>query len=503
MRRRGPQPPLVLLAAVRRVRRRLARLAAERGAARGLLVGLLVAGLLLAVRDRIALPLPPLVALAAAAVGFAVAGGLGALLAALAGPATVRAAARAADRELGLADRLATALELASSGTRGVFADACIRDAARTAVTVDARRVGRRRWPREARFLPATAAAAAAAALLPPVPVERAFEAVAAVVGQSGAAGPEAAEEREPEPRRAAELPVKEALRRDVHEGPLPRSGESLRLSSAFKDTKLSRLKPDANAFLGTSDERLKLLQQPGALPDLKSQPTGGGYRLRLRRVQEALGAMGNGGISKKQFSELTDRLRKLGRERGAKGGSFDKALQDGMAAFEAGDEASAYESMERAIDALGGGESAGDSSLAPSSEGGGPWPDELASLPPSTGGEDGAQGPDGGHGQEGSPGSRGSEAGAGGRGKKRRAGQQPPDWAARNDSFVEGTASQGESEAYDSDVVGRAGRGKSRLPYMNVFNEYRKQVEETLVKEAVPLESREHVRAYFRSLEE
>ncbi|HEX7125967.1 MAG TPA: hypothetical protein VF406_09325, partial [Thermodesulfobacteriota bacterium] len=295
----------------------------------------------------------------------------------------------------------------------------------------------------------------------------------------------------------------KEALRREAHEGALPQAGESLSMGAVFKDTKLSQLRPDTNAFLGTSDERLKLLRQPGELPELRQDARGSGYHLRLKRMQEELAAVGNAGISRKQFAELTERLRQMGRERGGRGGAFDKALRDSMSAYEAGDTDQAMDSMERALDALGDGDGrAGDGSLPPGSDEGG-WPEDLSGRagPPQDSEADGPGGEQAGA-QDGTA-SHGSEAGSGGSGEKAGDAGEAPEWAANAESFVEGMVSQGESEAYDSDVTGRGAKAPSRLPYMNVFQEYRKQVEEALVKEAVPLEARERVRAYFRSLEE
>lgn len=499
----GSRPPLVLLSALRRVRARLAWLAAERGAARGLLVGLAVACVALLVRGRLPVDLSAwrlvlLLAGPAALLG-ALAGGL----ASLRGSASLIGAARTADRDLALGDRLATALELAATSDRGAFGDACIRDAAYAAARLEARRVGRRVWPRDTRLVPAVGALAAVLTITPTAPVDDAVDALVASLGSSGTGREEPAEETSPPETRRRELNVKEALRRDAQEGPLPQAGESLALGAVFKDTKLSQLRPDTNAFLGTSDERLKLLRQPGSLPDLRQQPGGSGYQLRLKRMQEAVGAMGNGGISKKQFAELTDRLREMGRERGGRSGAFDKALRDGASAYEAGDSGQAMDSMRRALDALGEGDGqAGDGSLPPGSEEHG-WSEDMAGQggQPHDNGADGQGGEQAG--AEDGAASHGSEAGSGGKGKKNGGADEAPEWAANADSFVEGMVAQGESEAYDSDVTGRGAKTPSRLPYMNVFQEYRKQVEETLVKEAIPLEARERVRAYFRSLEE
>ncbi len=497
-------PPLVLLSALRRVRLRLAWLEAERGAGRGLLIGLSVACVALPLRGALPIPGSPVLLVVLLALPAALLGVLVGAVASLRGVASLARAARAADRDLALKDRLSTALELAAVSDRGPFGDACIRDASYAAAGVEARRVGRRAWPRETRLVPALGGLAVVLALVPAAPMDGAVDALVAALGSSGTGREEPASDPALPETRRRDLPVREAVRRDPHEGALPQAGESLALGAVFKDTKLSQLRPDTNAFLGTSDERLKLLRQPGAIPDLRQQPGSGGYQLRVKRAQEALGAMGSRGISKKQFAELTDRLRQMGRERGTRGSAFDKAMRDGMSAFEAGETGEAMESMQRALDALGEGDGqAGDGSLPPSSEAGS-WPEDVSGRngQPHDAGGDGS-GNDHAGGQDGATASHGSEAGSGGKAKKRRSGAEAPEWANRTDSFVEGMTSQGESEAYDSDVTGKGAQAPSRLPYMNVFQEYRKQAEETLVKETIPLEARERVRTYFRSLEE
>ena len=44
--------------------------------------------------------------------------------------------------------------------------------------------------------------------------------------------------------------------------------------------------------------------------------------------------------------------------------------------------------------------------------------------------------------------------------------------------------------------------RTPSRLPYIDVFSQYRKLMEEALTKEPIPFSYREQVKEYFKSLE-
>jgi hypothetical protein len=67
----------------------------------------------------------------------------------------------------------------------------------------------------------------------------------------------------------------------------------------------------------------------------------------------------------------------------------------------------------------------------------------------------------------------------------------------------VEGQLRKGRREAYDTNMFGRGAQNPSRLPYMSMSGQYRKQMEDALAKEAIPLDYRTQVRDYFQSLEE
>jgi hypothetical protein len=51
--------------------------------------------------------------------------------------------------------------------------------------------------------------------------------------------------------------------------------------------------------------------------------------------------------------------------------------------------------------------------------------------------------------------------------------------------------------------MIGRGAQNPSRLPYMSVFSQYRKLMEDALAKENIPLDYRTQVKEYFQSLEE
>ena len=66
----------------------------------------------------------------------------------------------------------------------------------------------------------------------------------------------------------------------------------------------------------------------------------------------------------------------------------------------------------------------------------------------------------------------------------------------------VEVQSLKGRKESYDTNMVGRVAQNPSRLPYMEVFSQYQKMMEEALTKEPIPFNYREQVKEYFRSLE-
>jgi len=71
-----------------------------------------------------------------------------------------------------------------------------------------------------------------------------------------------------------------------------------------------------------------------------------------------------------------------------------------------------------------------------------------------------------------------------------------------KQDSMLEGDMREGQMEAYDTNLTGQGADSPSRLPYMEVFSQYRKMMEEALAKEPIPFSYREQVKEYFRTLE-
>jgi hypothetical protein len=71
-----------------------------------------------------------------------------------------------------------------------------------------------------------------------------------------------------------------------------------------------------------------------------------------------------------------------------------------------------------------------------------------------------------------------------------------------KQDSTLEGDPREGRTEAYDTNLSGLGAQNPSRLPYLELFSQYRKQMEEALTKEPIPFSYREQVKEYFKALE-
>ena len=67
---------------------------------------------------------------------------------------------------------------------------------------------------------------------------------------------------------------------------------------------------------------------------------------------------------------------------------------------------------------------------------------------------------------------------------------------------MLEGDLREGQMEAYNTNLSGGGAQNASRLPYMDVFSQYKKTMEEVLTKEPIPFDYREQVKQYFQSLE-
>ncbi|MGH7307584.1 MAG: hypothetical protein ACREK6_02720 [Candidatus Rokuibacteriota bacterium] len=399
------------------------------------------------------------------------------------------AAARLGDKAFGLQDRVATALEWADRADRTPLVDALIADARARAAQLTPRQIVPRVLPREVKWLPVPALATLVLLVSPPVPLPsgRLFDLPATV------------EETESPDRSAGDLlqqdqrpPAKDPLRRPGLEerdytprtagGGAPTAGD---LSAIFKDTSLGNQRPDFNSFLKKGDERLKLLEQMDRLPDLQSDFTNSQYKMVFRKSKALRGGLRPDQISPQKLRELLEEMERLGR----KGGNWNSDVGEGMDALEYGDQDRAMDAMEKALNKLRAMEEGQRSGRG--LRGGRETDRERGRGGSSTGAED----PDFGESEGLLPGKGKSSSPKGEASQRLRANPY--------DVGVEGESRSGRKDGYDTNLTGRAGHTPSRLTYLGVIGQYRKSMEDALVREQVPRDYHEQIRDYFQSLDE
>jgi hypothetical protein len=407
-------------------------------------------------------------------------------------------AARVADRAFGLHDRLATALELLDRRDESPLAAAAIRDAVERAKVLDPRRAVPWRWPREARFAPVPAALLAVLPYLPAIPlpddVFSAFTPAPETEKEAEKAGaPQVAERpavRRPERAERVEMQEREYAQR---QNPNPEHAKG-DLAAVFKDTSVAQKRPDFSSFLKQGDERLRMLERMDRLPDLQRDFTQTPYKVMFRRSRGLLGGMDPNQMSKEKLRQLLEEMNRMGRRGGSGGGGegdWGQEMLEGSEALEQGQMSRALDAMERALNKMRAMEERerGGKNLDGGRERGGR-------------GRDGARGGRGGESEQDFGEGEGSLPGKGTNPSWRgdptnRLGQDPLDFG------VEGQTRRGRKEAYDTNMIGRGAQNPSRLPYMSVYSQYRKMMEDALAKESIPFDYRSQVKEYFQSLEE
>lgn len=397
--------------------------------------------------------------------------------------------ARVIDRAFRLRDRLATALEWAPRGDGGALVALLLADVAARLEGADGRGVVGRRWAREARLLPLPLLAMLVVALAPPIPLpteglpawSSRDEAREAEDRPPGALSDERPLAGKREPPRLAEVMERAFALRGERRGPT-HPGD---LTALFKDTALASQRPDFQSFLKKGDERLRLLEQVDRLPDLQRDFTQSQYKVMFQRRKELFGGLRPDQIPPEKLRQLLEEMERMGRK-----GGWGGDIGEGMEALDAGQADRAWEAMERALSKMRALEARG-----------------RAGRGLSGGREDGRRrGRDGfGAGSEADTDFGGSEGLLPGRGRNPSPKGDPSDRLQANplDAGVEGQPRQGRKEGYDTNLLGRGGAVPSRLQYLGVFAQYRKLMEEAMVREQVPREYQSQVKEYFDSLEE
>jgi len=193
--------------------------------------------------------------------------------------------------------------------------------------------------------------------------------------------------------------------------------------------------------------------------------------------------------ITPQKLKELLEEMERLGR----KGGTWGGDAAEGMEALEGGQTDKALEAMQKALD-------------------------KMRAMDAAQRSGKGLRG-----GRERDRGARGRDAGRGGgegydeqdfgdadgllpgRGRS----PMPKGEATARlratpyDVGVEGESRQGRKDGYDTNLTGRAGSMGSRLQYLGVIGQYRKQMEDAITREQVPREYHDQIKDYFQALDE
>jgi hypothetical protein len=458
----------------------------------------LAVGLALAVVPLLLKGLFPGVA-ALAAAGIALGAGVAGVLYGLLARLSASHAARLADRRLTLKERLTSAEEhLTPDAERAGPTDDVVRaQLAETAARVRDLRPATAfpfTIPTQGRWLAPAAALVVTLALLPPVPLKL------PAVGTEPKPQEAAPEQEEPREKPVEQkltppgLPTevfKKAEERDVQRGPLAAHDQPGDINATFRDTPMSQQRPDFRSFIKQADERLKMMARPEGLPDLSRDVTQSPYQMMIRRMQEQVQAGKLQGLSWDQIQQLLSQMGQTGQRTGGSGLPDDlmEQLQG-----QGGSPDKMLEALSRALNRLR------DRDEAAQGKGGKGLREGPSRQADASQGKDG-QGKDG-QGKEGQdPGTGGSLPGTEpslqtrGEATARVGGE-------KQDSMLEGDLREGQMEAYDTNMTGQGADAPSRLPYMEVFSQYRKQMEEALAKEPIPFSYREQVKEYFRILE-
>jgi len=261
-------------------------------------------------------------------------------------------------------------------------------------------------------------------------------------------------------------------------------------LSAIFKDTALSSQRPDFQSFLKKGDERLKLLEQADRLPDLQSDFTTSQYKMVFRKSKALSSGLRPDQISPQKLRELLEEMERLGRKGG---NNWSGDAMEGMEALEGGQPDRALDAMQRALDKMramdeaqrsgkglrGGRESDRSGRGRDRARGDGMGPEDQ----------------DFGEGEGLMPGKGRSNSPKGEATQRLR--------STPYDVGVEGESRRGRKDGYDTNLTGRGGSMGSRLQYLGVVGQYRKQMEDAITREQVPRDFHDQIRSYFQSLDE
>ena len=403
--------------------------------------------------------------------------------------ASVAHVARLADRQLGLKERLACAEEQLKADETTDLARAQLAETATRIRTSRFRDAFPLRLGPEIRMAGPLAALALALALLPPLPIR--VPTGGKPAGQEESAVAEEPAERSLEQKLSAPQLPKESspnpTEQDAQRGPLAPHTEPGDQAAIFRDTKVSQQRPDFGSFIKQGDERLKLLARPENLPDLQRDVTQSPYQVMIHRMQEQLKSGNLQGLTWEQIERL---LSDLGQAEGRQGGDTSDDLLKELQEQGKGSQDKMLSALSRALSRL---RERGDTTRGTGKD--------LREAPsrPEGSGQGKGEGKENGQEDGGNPG--GSLPGTE-RSLQTREAPTPRLGGEKQDAQLEGELREGQTESYDTNLSGLGAKAPSRLPYLDVFSQYRKQMEEALAKEPIPFSYREQVKEYFKALE-
>jgi len=396
--------------------------------------------------------------------------------------------ARLADRRLGLKERITCAVEHLASRDPAEIVQAQLAETAARIRTLRPRDAFPFRLTPEVRIAAPLAALALALALLPPIPLHLPERSEAPSTPEAEVA--ENSQERPLEQKLATPALPKEMFpktaEQDVQRGPLSSHNQQGDQAAIFRDTKMSQQRPDFGSFVKQGDDRLKMLARPDAIPDLRRDVTQNPYQVMIRRMQEQLKAGSLQGLTWEQIERLMSELGQTEQRMGGSGIADD--LMQEMEGQSGGSTDKMMSALSRALNRL--------RDRDESARGKGKGLRDAPSR--QQGGGDGKGEGEGGR-EDGNPGGSlpGTEKSLQTRGDAtQRIGGD------KQDSTLEGDPREGQTEAYDTNLSGLGAQNPSRLPYLELFSQYRKQMEEALTKEPIPFSYREQVKEYFKALE-
>jgi len=396
--------------------------------------------------------------------------------------------ARLTDRRLDLKERITCAVEHLANQAPAEIVQAQLAETATHIRTIRPSDAFPFRLTPEVRIAGPLAALALALALLPPIPLH--------LPERSEAPTPPEAEVAEESTGRPLEqklatpaLPKEmfpKTAEQDVQRGPLSSHNQQGDQAAIFRDTKMSQQRPDFGSFIKQGDDRLKMLARPDAIPDLRRDVTQNPYQVMIHRMQEQLKAGSLQGLTWEQIERLMSELGQTEQRMGGSGIADD--LMQEMEGQSGGSTDKMMSALSRALNRL--------RDRDESARGKGK---ELRDAPSRQQGAGDGKGEGEGGREDGNPGGSlpGTEKSLQTRGDAtQRIGGD------KQDSNLEGDPREGQTEAYDTNLSGLGAQNPSRLPYLELFSQYRKQMEEALTKEPIPFSYREQVKEYFKALE-